>query len=115
MKYSIVPPWRLPSIKHCSYFTGTKQDLSDEMIHLTFLEQVEEHNDSVLVFTDGSKSDVGVGFGVAFPNFCLWEIAQSGLYFYGRIFCNFNCLEGDCFSFQRELLFLVIQKVFFRL
>ena len=69
IKYSAVPPWRLPSAKHCRYFTGTKQDLSDEMIRLTFLEHVEEQSDSILVFTDGSKSDAGVGFGVVFPNF----------------------------------------------
>ena len=31
-----------------------------------FLEHLEEHEDSSFVFTDGSKSNAGIGFGVVF-------------------------------------------------
>ena len=34
-----------------------------------FLEHVVEHDDSVLVFTDGSKSNAGVGYGVTCNDF----------------------------------------------
>ena len=34
-----------------------------------FLEHCSSYSDSVSVFTDGSKSDTGVGFGVVFPSF----------------------------------------------
>ena len=38
-------------------------------MRLSFLEHIPNHKESILVFTDGSKSDAGVGFGVIFPNF----------------------------------------------
>ena len=68
VKYSVVPPWKLPSVEHCRYFTGSKEEASAEMLHISFLEHLVEHEGSTLVFTDGSKSDAGVGYGVIFPN-----------------------------------------------
>ena len=38
-------------------------------MHLSFLEYISDHKESISVFTDGSKSDAGVGFGVIFPDF----------------------------------------------
>ena len=38
-------------------------------MRLSFLEHISDHKESILVFTDGSKSDAGIGFGVIFPNF----------------------------------------------
>ena len=43
--------------------------MSDELMRLSFLEHISDDKESILVFTDGSKSDAGVGFGVIFPNF----------------------------------------------
>lgn len=34
-----------------------------------FLDRSSAHDQSIPVYTDGSKSDAGVGFGVVFPNF----------------------------------------------
>ncbi|KAK3887251.1 hypothetical protein Pcinc_008647 [Petrolisthes cinctipes] len=34
------------------------------------LEHAFTHRESLPVYTDGSKSDAGVGFGVVFPDFC---------------------------------------------
>ena len=69
VKYSVVPPWRLPSVEHCRCFHGSKQEVTDDFLRFTFLDHLEEHKDSILVFTDGSKSNAGVGFGVIFPDF----------------------------------------------
>ena len=68
-KYSVVPPWKLPAVKYCECFPGTKHEISDEMLRFTFLDHLQDHEDSVMIFTDGSKSDAGVGFGVYFPDF----------------------------------------------
>ena len=68
-KYSVVPPWKLSLLEHCKSFCSTRNEMSDEMMRLSFLEHILDHKESILVFTDGSKSDAGVGFGVIFPNF----------------------------------------------
>ena len=68
-KYSVVPPWKYSAVQFCRYFSGTKNDVSDDMMRASFLEHVLDHEDAILIFTDGSKSDAGVGFGVVFPNF----------------------------------------------
>ena len=69
VKYSAIPPWRLPSVEFCNYFTGAKQDVSDDDLRLLFLEHFSSHENSISIFTDGSKSGAGVGFGVIFPTF----------------------------------------------
>ena len=51
----------------CQYLPSTKANLLDVVSRAIFSEHVECHSDSVSVFTDGSKSDAGVGFGVVFP------------------------------------------------
>ncbi|XP_064120742.1 uncharacterized protein LOC135225338 [Macrobrachium nipponense] len=69
-KYSVVPPWKLPSVEHCRFFTGSKEEMSAEMLRISFFRNIwRNHDGSVIVFTDGSKSDAGVGYGVVFPNF----------------------------------------------
>ena len=68
-KFSVTPPWKLPIVRFCRYFGGIKKNMLDEEIRLIFLEHVVEHDNSVLVFTDGSKSNAGVGYGVASNDF----------------------------------------------
>ena len=63
-KFSVIPHWKLPSLQYCKYFKGTKNDKTDEEIRALFLEHSEHHQNSVCIFTDGSKFDAGVGFGV---------------------------------------------------
>ena len=63
-KYSVIPVWKLPIVKFCRYFQGVKSNVTDTEMRSIFLCHVEEHNNSSFIFTDGSKSDAGVGFGV---------------------------------------------------
>ena len=63
-KISVTPPWKLPDISFCRYFLGTKKNITEEEMRSIFLEHIAVHSDSTLIFTDGSKSSAGVGFGV---------------------------------------------------
>ena len=67
-KIPIIPPWKLPVIEYCQYFSNTKKNISDEIIRQVFLSHASQHRNAVPVFTDGSKSDAGVGFGVILPH-----------------------------------------------
>ena len=69
VRCSVTPPWKLPAVEYCKYLSNAKKDLLDIRIRLTFLEHMFQHKDAVPVFTDGSKSHAGVGFGVFFPDF----------------------------------------------
>ena len=68
-KVPVTPPWKLPEIHFCRYFKGSKKNMTDDEIKAQFYEHVVEHDGSVSVFTDGSKSDAGVGFGVIINDF----------------------------------------------
>ena len=68
-KYSVVPPWKLPSVEHCEWYLGKTHDMGDEILRLSFLKHLEDHHNSAMVFTNGSKSSAGVGFGAIFPDF----------------------------------------------
>ena len=45
-------------------------DLPPNFARTLFLEHTCDHSGSISVFTDGSKPDTAVGFGVVFPEFC---------------------------------------------
>lgn len=62
--------WQLPNVPVCSPVVDCKRDVPPVVSRSLFLEHFTRHSDSVPVFTDGSKSDVGVGFSVVFPSFC---------------------------------------------
>ena len=62
--------WQFPNVSVCSPFLASKRDLPPTVSHALFLEHASSHSNSVSVFTDGSKCDTGVGFGVVFPSFC---------------------------------------------
>ena len=61
--------WQLPQISVCSPDIAKKGDLLPCQSHALFHEHLSEHSDSVAVYTDGSKSAAGVGYGVVFPSF----------------------------------------------
>ena len=46
-----------------------KEDHSSEIIRSEFLEHMTKHQDCVHIYTDGSKSNAGVGFGIIFEDF----------------------------------------------
>ena len=68
-KISTIPPWKIPVIRFCRYFKFIKRNLSEQEIRQIFLEHSSEHFNSSFIFTDGSKSNAGVGFGVVGSNF----------------------------------------------
>ena len=68
VKFLTFPPWRLPSVEYCKWFTGFKANISDDNLKQAFLCHIEEHKNSIVIYTDGSKSDAGVGYGVVFPD-----------------------------------------------
>ena len=67
-KQSVISPWKLPEINFCRCFNFSKKDVPEENMRLLFLEHVTEHEGFIPVYTDGSKSDAGVGFGIIFPD-----------------------------------------------
>ena len=69
VKFSSVPPWKLPNIKYCNCIQSCKKDFTDDELRLLFLEHLSEHLNAVFVFTDGSKSSAGVGYAAVFQNF----------------------------------------------
>ena len=70
-KLSVFPPWKLPSIEYCNCIVDSKKDQLNSVLKQKFLAHLNSHRNNVFIFTDGSKSDAGVGFEVAFPNFNL--------------------------------------------
>lgn len=67
-KQSAISPWRLPEVKFCRCLNFSKKDIPGDNIRLLFLEHAVEHENYLPVYTDGSKSDAGVGFGAVFPD-----------------------------------------------
>ena len=63
-------PWLLPQVSFCEPPPGRKDSLPSHVSLSLFLEHATTHAASLPVYTDGSKTDVGVGFGVVFPSFC---------------------------------------------
>ena len=61
--------WQFPDISLCSPVVDCKRNLPSPVSHDLFLEHSSAHSATIPVFTDGSKSDTGVGFGVVFPSF----------------------------------------------
>ena len=68
-KHSFIPPWKLTCVDFCRNVLSSKMESSDSIRRCQFLDHAATHTDSMCVYTDGSKSDAGVGFGVIFPNF----------------------------------------------
>lgn len=67
--------------------------MNAEMLRISFLEHLVDHEGSTLVFTDGSKSDAGVGYGVVFPNF-----NKSG-----RLPDQFSIFTTECYAILTAL------------
>lgn len=64
-----VGPWLLPEVSFCKSLPLSKGSLPPQAERAQFLDHFCTHQSSVPVFTDGSKSDEGVGYGVVFPSF----------------------------------------------
>ena len=93
-KYSPVPPWKLPCIEHCQTFLKSKKDVADDVIHQEFLKHMEEHRGSVFIFTDGSKSNAGVGFGAVSQNFnCYGALSKCASVFTAELYAILVALK----------------------
>ena len=64
-----VAPWVLPEVSFCRFYEGSKDSVDPRHLHQLFLEHSTCHDGSVPIYTDGSKSSSGVGFGVVLPDF----------------------------------------------
>ena len=62
--------WQFPVVSLCDPVINCKNDFPPAVSRALFLDHLSSHSTSVHVFTDGSKSVDGVGFGVVFPSFC---------------------------------------------
>ena len=67
---SVIPPRVIPEVTFCQYFIGVKNHVLEEEVRLIFNEHVAVHRGSCFIFTDGSKSNADVGFGVYGSDFC---------------------------------------------
>lgn len=61
--------WQFPDVAVCPPVIDNKKDLPPHVCQALFLDHYSTHSDSTPVFTDGSKSAAGVGYGVIFPSF----------------------------------------------
>ena len=68
-KVPVIPPWKQPVFEYCKYFNDFKKNLTDDAMKAIFLEHKVQHASSVAIYTDGSKSSAGAGFGVASADF----------------------------------------------
>ena len=68
-KFSNIPPWELPVVNFCKYLSNLKKKFTHLDLHNLFLAHAETHQQSICIFTDGSKSDAGIGFGVYHRDF----------------------------------------------
>ena len=60
-----IPPWQLTEINICKDgVANSKKNIPVSQIKHDFLSYVAKHSDTKHIFTDGSKSPDGVGFGV---------------------------------------------------
>jgi ribonuclease HI len=62
------PPWRTLQMGICPFVSDGLKVGPIEAIKSKFLRHMEEHNCTVFVFTDGSKSQTGVGSAVLIPS-----------------------------------------------
>ena len=65
--YSSIPPWFIPEISSCEVSTYKKAQSKEEK-RVNFYEHNNIHKDCTKLFTDGSKSEGGVGCAVILDN-----------------------------------------------
>ena len=62
-------PRQIPHVELCQELLFLKKsEMTDIEIRCMFTEHFTTHRDCIQIFTDGSKSDKGVGFAAVFPN-----------------------------------------------
>ena len=62
-----IPPWFLTTVKICKEGTSiTKRNATPSQLHQDFLSHMAKHSSTKHIYTDGSKSQNSVGFGVVY-------------------------------------------------
>ena len=64
-----VPPWKLLAVSYCRYMPANKSTMSEHAARTLFTDHASVHEGCTPIFTYGSRSDAGVGFGVVFLDF----------------------------------------------
>jgi ribonuclease HI len=67
-KWELCPPWRSSHAKLCVFIRDGCKQGSVEEARGCFLEHMGVHNSDISIYTDGSKSDRGVGSAVFVPS-----------------------------------------------
>ena len=59
------PPWRISKISICDDLEGySKRDVPHSILKRVYLDHMHTHNNSVTIYTDGSRTDDGVAFAI---------------------------------------------------
>ena len=67
--YPKVAPWKIENIDYCKELISVKKNsVTDIQFRNLFYEHFSEHNGSFPIFTDGSKTNEGVGYAIAYAN-----------------------------------------------
>ena len=61
------PPWVRPNIEICT-ISCNRGICSDAELKASFISHASEHENSISIYTDGSKSSEGVGCAVVTPD-----------------------------------------------
>ena len=65
--YSKLAPWKIDNLEYCKDLINVKKNqITDVHFRNLFYEHFNEHKNSFSIFTDGSKTDEGVGFAIAY-------------------------------------------------
>ena len=78
MGFSKTPPWLIPDIRVCEKWMITpKANTPPENTRMMFLEHDEKHKKWEKIYTDGSKSERGVGFAAVSKKFVYYASLPS--------------------------------------
>ena len=64
-----VPPWKNIDINVCDEIKIKKSEISTFEMRSRYYDHLQKHTDSLIVYTDGSKTESGVGYGVSSQGF----------------------------------------------
>ena len=73
-----VPPWRILQVKYCEHlFDLEKNHMNPIELKNLFIEHVQSHANSTCIYTDGSKTDNGVGYAYVWNDQCVAKRVQT--------------------------------------
>ena len=101
------PPWVKPNIRICPV-RHDKKNHSDAQLKASFLEHASEHVNSVGIYTDGSKSSVGVGCSVVTPDTVIKKrLPSNSSAFTAELLAVLTALKSIFFSNSSDKYFTI--------